>query len=243
MKATPKHIAIIMDGNGRWAQNRMLPRVAGHHRGVEALRAIVQYCVDHQIPILTLFAFSSENWKRPVAEVKLLMSLLQKLLQDEVHQLHSNNVRLRVIGALEGLAPVLQEAIISAQQLTENNSGLQLNIALNYGGRWDIVQATKAICKLVLKQELKIEEINEATLAQHVMLHDLPEPDLLIRSSGEQRISNFLLWQLAYTELYFTNTLWPDFGVVDLESALQFYATRERRYGLVSQESEQAQHV
>lgn len=239
----PQHIAIIMDGNGRWAQQRKLPRIAGHNRGVESLRTVVEYCAANEIPILTLFAFSSENWRRPATEVKFLMSLLNKLLLEEVHQLHSNNVKLRVIGDQQNLAPILQQAIHTAQELTINNSGLQLNIALNYGGRWDIVNATRAVCAQVVAGELQLDQINETTVAAKMMLHDLPEPDLLIRTSGEQRISNFLLWQLAYTELYFTPVLWPDFGVNDLQLALEFYAGRERRYGLVNDTTEQPEHV
>lgn len=244
MSIVPKHVAIIMDGNGRWAERRMLPRVAGHHRGVESARGVVKNCIELEVPILTMFAFSSENWQRPPTEIKLLMGLLQKLLIDEVHELHSNNVRLRVIGELNALSPDLQVAIKTAQDLTSNNSGLQLNIALNYGGRWDIVQAARAICNEVIAGKLNVNAISEQTFAEHVMLHDLPEPDLLIRTSGEQRISNFLLWQFAYTELYFTNTLWPDFSKRDLEEALAFFAKRQRRFGAITaQKIEQLDHV
>jgi undecaprenyl diphosphate synthase len=243
MTLRPQHIAIIMDGNGRWAQRRLLPRIAGHNRGVEASRVIVQHCVEQKIPILTLFAFSSENWQRPATEVKLLMSLLQKLLMEEVQQLNTNNVKLRVIGELQTLAPALQQAIERAEILTVHNTGLQLNIALNYGGRWDIVQATRAIVAKVAAGALNSADIDESIMAAHMMLHDLPEPDLLIRTSGEQRISNFLLWQLAYTEIYFTNVLWPDFAVPDMQQALEFFASRERRYGLITDPAEQTEHV
>ncbi len=234
MNTVPKHIAIIMDGNGRWAERRLLPRVAGHHRGVEAARSVVKDCIDLSVPALTLFAFSSENWKRPPTEVTLLMSLLMKLLVDEVAQLHGNNVRLRVIGKLDTLSSALQAAIDNAQILTCKNNGLQLNIALNYGGRWDIVQAARAICNDVVSGKISIDQISEATFAEHVMLHDLPEPDLLIRTSGEQRISNFLLWQFAYTEMFFTTTLWPDFAKQDLEAAIAFFANRQRKFGTIA---------
>lgn len=243
MTKLPQHIAIIMDGNGRWAERKMLPRVAGHHRGVEAARTTVQHCVDLGITALTLFAFSSENWQRPPTEVKLLMTLLQKLLVEEVNQLHSNNVKLRVIGDTARLNPNLQTAIFHAETLTLNNTGLNLNIALNYGGRWDIAQATKAICAEVLKGNLQLEDIDTNLISQYVQLSDLPEPDLLIRTSGEQRLSNFLLWQLAYTEIYFTATLWPDFAAADLDQALQFFTQRQRRFGLIKQPVEQSIHV
>lgn len=231
MNEAPKHIAIIMDGSGRWAQRRMLPRIRGHHQGVESARTAVKHCVDLKIPILTLFAFSSENWQRPPTEVKLLMSILQNLLLNEVHELHANNVKLRVIGNVEALAASLRKAIISAENLTINNTGLQLNIALNYGGRWDITQAARKLCQAVMDQKIAIDQINEELFSQYVALSDLAPPDLLIRTSGEQRISNFLLWQLAYTEFYFCETLWPDFTAEDLDLALKFYAQRQRRFG------------
>lgn len=233
MTTLPTHIAIIMDGSGRWAQRRMLPRVTGHSRGVEATRAVVARCSELQIKNLTLFAFSSENWSRPAAEVKALMSLLQNLLENEVHELNNNNVKLFVIGELTRLAAPLQQAIHKAQQLTANNTGLQLNIALNYGGRWDIVQAARKLCQSVIDHEITVGEIDEKIFANYISLHDIPEPDLLIRTSGEQRISNFLLWQMAYTELYFCNTLWPDFTAQDLDMALEFYRKRERRFGVI----------
>ncbi len=239
----PDHIAIIMDGSGRWAQRRMLPRVAGHNRGVEATRGVVQRCADLKIPVLTLFAFSSENWQRPAAEVKALMTLLQNLLENEIHELHTNNVRLRVIGDLARLAEPLRQATISAQSLTINNTGLQLNIALNYGGRWDIVQAARALCAAVIDGKETLEQINEAKFAQYVSLHDLPAPDLLIRTSGEQRISNFLLWQLAYSEMYFCQTLWPDFTAKDLDEAIEFYTQRQRRFGLVTDQLKKVDNV
>ena len=243
MKTLPKHIAIIMDGNGRWAERRMLPRVTGHHRGVEALRSVMQHCIEKAIPILTLFAFSTENWQRPPAEVKFLMGILQKLLREELDELHAKNVKLRVIGDIEPLDPMLKSAIIAAELTTKENTGLQLNVALNYGGRWDIVQAARSICVAVNTGAFKITDITDSTFSKYLSLSDLPEPDLLIRTSGEQRLSNFLLWQLAYTEIYFTSILWPDFTATDLDAALQFFAQRHRRFGLVKAESEQVSYV
>lgn len=243
MTTLPQHIAIIMDGNGRWAQRRMLPRVSGHHRAVETTPLIVQHCIDLHIPVLTLFAFSSENKKRPATEVNLLMSLLQNLLRNEIHQLHEKNVKLRIIGDVASLAPQLQQAIQAAHELTNTNTGLLLNIALNYGGRWDIVEASKAICVAVQQGKLAVTDINEQVFNQYVCLSDLPAPDLLIRTSGEQRISNFLLWQAAYAELYFCDTLWPDFSPQDLDQALDFYATRQRRFGLVSEQLKKIENV
>lgn len=243
MTTMPKHIAIIMDGNGRWAQRRMLPRVSGHHRAVETTPLIVQRCVELQIPVLTLFAFSSENKKRPATEVTLLMALLQNLLLNEIHQLHAKNVRLRIIGDTVTLAPALQQAIKSAHELTIANTGLLLNIALNYGGRWDIVQATRAVCSAVQAGQININDIDETVFNQYICLGDMYAPDLLIRTSGEQRISNFLLWQTAYSELYFCETLWPDFTPEDLDLALDFYATRQRRFGLVSEQLKKVENV
>lgn len=238
MKNLPKHVAIIMDGNGRWAESRLLPRILGHHRGVESARKVVQHCVDLRLPVLTLFAFSSENWRRPAKEVNLLMTLLQKLLLEEVHQLNANNVRLRVIGDKVRLNQMLQDAITHAETATVNNTGLQLNIALNYGGRWDIVQAAQRISSAVVAREINIADINEQLFSKYVMLADLAEPDLLIRTSGEQRLSNFLLWQMAYTEIYFTPALWPDFSSTELDLALEFFAQRQRRFGQVEQPEE-----
>lgn len=233
MVVLPNHIAIIMDGNGRWAQKRLLPRVAGHHRGVEAARLAVQACIQRNIKILSLFAFSSENWQRPATEVKLLMSLLQKLLSEEINELHNNNVKLKVLGAAEGLSAQMQLAIKSAEHLTRNNTGLQLNIALNYGGRWDILQAAQQLAVLAQRAEINAEQITPELFASKLSTAGMPDPDLLIRTSGEQRISNFLLWQMAYSEIYFTDVLWPDFGDQDLARALEFYALRQRRFGLV----------
>ncbi len=239
----PKHIAIIMDGNGRWAQSRVLPRVAGHRRGVDAARTVVQRCIDLKIPVLTLFAFSSENWRRPPAEVKLLMSLLHNLLVHEIHELHANNVKLRVIGEVEGLVESLCKAIDQAHTLTAENTGLQLNIALNYGGRWDIVQAARALCTDVLSGAVNLHMVDEEMFGKYINLSDLPTLDLLIRTSGEQRISNFLLWQMAYSEIYFTPILWPDFSIYDLEQALEFFAKRQRRFGVVIDEYKRVENV
>ncbi len=243
MTNLPAHIAIIMDGSGRWAQKRMLARVTGHKRGVEATRAVVQRCADLKIKYLTLFAFSSENWQRPHAEVKALMALLQNLLENEINSLHSNNVKLHVIGDLARLSNAMQQAIVQAQHLTVNNTGLQLNIALNYGGRWDIVQATRAIAAQALAGTITIDSIDENLFGAHLSLGTIPAPDLLIRTSGEQRISNFLLWQIAYTELYFCNTLWPDFTGKDLDQALEFFTHRERRFGLTQEQMQKADYV
>lgn len=233
MTLIPQHVAIIMDGSGRWAQKRLMPRVAGHRQGVEAARRTVQAAIDLQIPVVTLFAFSSENWQRPANEVKVLMDLLYKMLSEEVTELHKNKVKLVVLGDSSRLSAKLQLAIKSAEHMTADNTGLQLNIALNYGGRWDILQAAKHLHTRIAAGELSIDEATEQDFASGLSTAGLPEPDLLIRTSGEQRISNFLLWQLAYTELYFTDTLWPNFALEDLQKALEFYALRKRRFGMV----------
>ncbi len=233
MTTIPQHVAIIMDGSGRWAQKRLLPRVAGHRQGVEAARRTVQTAIDLHIPVLTLFAFSSENWQRPVSEVKVLMELLYKMLTEEVKELHQSNVKLTVIGDPQRLSAKLQLAIKSAENLTCENKGLHLNIALNYGGRWDILQAAKHLHTRINDGELTLDGLTEQDFAEGLSTRILPDPDLLIRTSGEQRMSNFLLWQLAYTELYFTDTLWPDFSKEDLYKSLDFYAARQRRFGMV----------
>lgn len=230
----PKHIAIIMDGNGRWAQARGLPRTSGHRAGVTALRDTVAACVELEIPILTVFAFSSENWSRPFKEVQFLLSLITKVLQREVARLHQENICLRVIGDKTRFSTRIQTLIADAEQLTEKNTGLQLNIAANYGGHWDITQAAKKLIQQVLHKEVELEAITEKTLAQNLCLAEMTPPDLLIRSSGEQRISNFLLWQLAYTEMYFSPVLWPDFDKKELITALREFALRQRRFGLTS---------
>ena len=228
----PRHVAIIMDGNGRWARKRLLPRVAGHRKGVEALRGVIRACGERGISHLTVFAFSSENWRRPVDEVSLLMELFMRALESEVAKLHENGIRFRVIGDLTPFSERIRDLIQAAEALTANNDRLTFSVAANYGGRWDVLQAVK---KLV-KANLAADEIVEEDLTQHLCLADLPEPDLFIRTGGEQRISNFLLWQLAYTELYFTDALWPDFDTAALESAIASYQKRERRFGRTSEQ-------
>jgi len=234
----PKHIAIIMDGNGRWAQQRKLSRHAGHRAGMDAARKIIRTCGERGIENLTLFAFSSENWQRPQEEVKGLMRLFLTALQNEVKKIHENNARLQFIGDITQLDKKLQKFIPKAEQLTANNTGLNLNIALNYGGRWDITTAAKKIAAKALAGNLEINEITEELFAKHLSMTNLPDPDLFIRTSGEWRISNFLIWQLAYTELYFSDTFWPDFDETALENALHFYANRQRRFGLTSDQVE-----
>jgi undecaprenyl diphosphate synthase len=227
----PRHIAIIMDGNGRWAQARGLPRIAGHRRGAEAVRRTLSAAADLGIPYLTLFGFSSENWKRPLAEVDDLMGLLRHYLRGEIAELHRNNVRLRVIGDRDRLAHDIVTLITNAEALTRDNSGVNLTIALSYGGRAEIIAAMRAMAEKAVNGALRPEAIDEAAVSRHLFTADIPDPDLLIRTSGEQRISNFLLWQCAYSELVFTKTLWPDFGREDLEEAIADYGCRERRYG------------
>jgi undecaprenyl diphosphate synthase len=230
-RALPRHIAIIMDGNGRWARARGLPRIAGHRSGAEAVRRTVSAAGELGIPYLTLFGFSSENWKRPSAEVQDLMVLLRHYLRREIAELQRNGVRLKVIGQLTRLAPDIVGMISHAETLTRENSRITLTIALSYGGRAEIVAAVQAIAAEVARGSLAAEDVDEDCLAKHLFTADIPDPDLLIRTSGEQRISNFLLWQCAYSELVFTKTLWPDFSRKDLEQAIDEYCGRERRYG------------
>ena len=227
----PSHVAIIMDGNGRWARNRGLPRHMGHKSGVDTVQRIVEYAANKGISALTLFAFSSENWRRPKKEVGLLMELFLTALKRQVKKLNKQNVRLRLIGDLHAFSPRLQETIAESEALTSANTGLDLVIAANYGGHWDIVQAARKLAERVQRGELQPDEIDTAILGQHICLADLPEPDLFIRTGGERRISNFLLWQLAYTELYFTDTLWPDFDSAEFDMALADFAGRQRRFG------------
>ncbi|MDD2769683.1 MAG: isoprenyl transferase [Methylococcus sp.] len=227
----PRHVAIVMDGNGRWAQERFLPRTAGHRAGVGAVRKVVEHCAKRGVEALTLFAFSSENWRRPEQEVSVLMELFLSTLERETEKLHQNGVRLRVIGDRSAFAEALRERMDAAEALTRHNTGLQLSIAANYGGRWDIVQAAQALAAAVRQGELSPELVTPELLQQHLALADLPEPDLFIRTGGERRISNFLLWQLAYTELYFTPVLWPEFDESALELAFEDYAGRQRRFG------------
>jgi undecaprenyl diphosphate synthase len=229
-------VAIIMDGNGRWAVKRHLPRHVGHRAGVESVRTTVEQCARKGIQVLTLFAFSSENWRRPRQEVNLLMDLFMTALYREVRRLNSNNVRLRVIGERAGFPEKLRGRISEAEALTRDNSGLILQVAANYGGRWDITQAARRIAARVLSGDLRPEDIDEQTLAGELSFAGLPDPDLFIRTGGEQRLSNFLLWQAAYAELYFTGCLWPDFGEAELEAALDAFAQRERRFGRIGEQ-------
>ncbi len=237
----PRHIAVIMDGNGRWAKQRHLPRFAGHRRGVEAVRSTVQACAERGVQFLTLFAFSSENWRRPAEEVALLMQLFHGALSNEVDKLHRNGVRLRLVGDLGRFDPRLRALIEQGERLTAANARLTLTIAANYGGRWDILQALGRLLRE--RPEAAHAPIEEAQLARHLSMSYAPEPDLFIRTGGEQRMSNFLLWQLAYTELYFTDTLWPDFDGVALDAAIASYARRERRFGRTSDQLEEAKRV
>ena len=233
----PRHIAIIMDGNGRWAKKRFLPRVAGHKRGVETVREVIKACVEMGVEYLTLFAFSSENWRRPTDEVSLLMQLFRLALEQEVKKLHKNNIRFKVIGDLARFEPKLVTLIRQAELTTANNTALTLTVAANYGGRWDVMQATHAM--LSEHPELA-QTFNEHDLAPYLSISYAPEPDLFIRTGGEQRISNFLLWQLAYTELYFTPILWPDFNTEALSLAIRSYQERERRFGRTSEQLKKA---
>ncbi len=227
----PRHVAIIMDGNGRWARKRGLPRSLGHRAGVEALRTTVKTCSNLGLEVLTVYAFSTENWKRPRDEVNILMDLLIEYLQRETDDLHRNNVRIRAIGCLSELPRAAQAELARAGKMTAKNSGLVLNLALNYGGRVEIINAAREIAELVKKEKCQPEDINEELFAGFLYTAGLPDPDLLIRTSGEMRISNYLLWQLAYSEIYITDTLWPDFNKIQLLKALLVYQQRDRRYG------------
>jgi len=227
----PRHVAIIMDGNGRWAKNRGKARHSGHRAGVKSVRMSVETAAQRGIECLTLFAFSSENWSRPEEEVSALMNLFVEALRREVAELHRNNVRLKFVGALGQLSARLQEKISKAEQKTANNTGLRLTIAIAYGGRWDIIEASKSIARQVVEGSLQIDDIDNAAFAAHLQLADLPDPDLLIRTGGEQRVSNFLLWNIAYAELWFTDVLWPEFSQSTFDEALSFYASKQRRFG------------
>jgi undecaprenyl diphosphate synthase len=237
--AVPRHVAIIMDGNGRWARRRRLPRIAGHRRGAEAVRTAVRACVERGISYLTLFAFSSENWRRPAEEVRLLMKLFRTALESEVAKLHSNGVRLKVVGDTERFDPKIRKLIEQGEALTAANQRLTLTVAANYGGRWDILQALNRF----LRANPGHGEVREESLAPHLAMSYAPEPDLFIRTGGEQRISNFLLWQLAYSELYFTESLWPDFDDAALDAAIASYRMRERRFGRTSEQLEQSKRA
>ena len=229
----PRHVAIIMDGNGRWAKSHLLPRVAGHKRGIDSVRAAVKACIERKVNYLTLFAFSSENWRRPAAEVSFLMQLFFTVLEQELIKLHENGIRFKVIGDLTKFEPKIIEFIRNGEEMTAANTRLTLTIAANYGGRWDIMQAVR---KMYVQDPKLLNNFAEEDLSQHLAMSYAPEPDLFIRTGGEQRISNFLLWNLAYTELYFTDTLWPDFNKDSLDLAIQSYQQRERRFGRTSEQ-------
>ncbi len=232
----PRHIAIIMDGNGRWAQKRFMPRAVGHQAGVKAVRKIVEYCATHNIEVLTLFAFSSENWRRPEAEVSLLMALFMATLQREINKLDRNDIRLRFIGDRSAFSDKLQKKMAEGEAQTQNNKALTVVIAANYGGHWDMCQAFLQVQKKMAAGELKTEDINDQLINQYLSTAGLPDPDLFIRTGGEQRVSNFMLWQLAYAELYFTATLWPDFDQNSLEDAIKSFRSRQRRFGHTSEQ-------
>jgi len=234
----PAHVAVIMDGNGRWARKRALPRVAGHRKGAEAVRNLITLCGEKQIPFLTVFAFSSENWKRPEPEVRRLMELFVSALDKDVGELHKNNVRFRVIGERMSLDPGIVEKIEKGEALTADNTGLQLNVAINYGGQWDILAACRTIADQVDRGDLAPDSITMENLEAGLSTAGQPEPDLFIRTGGEHRISNFLLWQLAYTELYFSDVLWPDFNEKEFEQALTVFASRQRRFGRTGEQVE-----
>lgn len=232
----PQHIAIIMDGNGRWAKHRFMPRVAGHRAGVEAARQVVKNCVKRHIKVVSLFAFSSENWRRPQQEVSYLMEIFLTGLEREVSMLHENNVQLRFIGDRSRFNEKLSNKISEVENLTRQNTGLVLIIAVDYGGQWDICQAVQKLTKEVEQGKLTSQDITPERIANYLSFADLPNPDLFIRTSGELRISNFMLWQLAYSELYFTPVFWPDFDEKELDKALAHYAARERRFGKSSEQ-------
>ena len=234
MQATsnlPRHVAIIMDGNGRWAKERGLARIQGHQKGMETIRAIVRTARELGIQYLTLYAFSKENWARPKAEVNFLMNLLSQYLDSELNELNENQIRFNVIGRLEDLPPAIQGTIKRNIKLTQNNKGLVLTLALSYSSRIEIVNAAKRLCEKVTSGNLKIEEINEAIFSKELSTAGMPDPDLLIRTSGELRISNFLLWQISYTEIYVSDKYWPDFAKQDFLNAIKDFQKRERRYG------------
>ena len=235
-KPALEHVAIIMDGNGRWAKKRNLPRTAGHRQGIKATQAIIEACVQHEIKYLTLFAFSSENWNRPKSEISVLMDLFVESLQSEVDTLNKKGVCLRFLGHLPAFSNGLSKHVQQAEELTRTNSELVLSIAMGYGGRWDILQAVEHIVADVLDKRLAAEDIDEVLLENRLVTAGIPAPDLFIRTGGEKRISNFLLWQLAYTELYFSDVLWPDFNPHELEKAFENYRVRQRRFGLIQEQ-------
>lgn len=232
----PRHVAIIMDGNGRWAQTRGKPRHAGHKAGVNSVRTAIEECIRHGVEVLTLFAFSSENWRRPKREVSLLLELFLSALQREVKRMQSNDIRLRVIGETSAFPEKLQQQIKDSERITRDNRTLVLNVAANYGGRWDIIEASRKLATAVRQGELEPENIDESIFARATALEGLPDPDLFIRTGGDQRISNFLLWHCAYTELYFSPVLWPDFDADEFARALQVYGGRQRRFGKTAEQ-------
>lgn len=234
----PRHVAIIMDGNGRWASNLGRPRFAGHRAGVKSARQVVESCAQAGVETLTLFAFSSENWQRPAEEVNALMRLFIEVLQREVSALHKNGIRLQFIGARENLPEILQKRIEAAETRTAGNIRMTLILAVSFGGRWDIVQAARRIAGKVRAGEMEIEDIDEQSFSRHTSLAACDDPDLLIRTGGEKRVSNFLLWDLAYSEIYFTDTLWPNYGNDDLTAAMEFFSQRQRRFGRVGDRKE-----
>ncbi|NII54141.1 polyprenyl diphosphate synthase [Luteibacter sp. SG786] len=233
----PRHIAIVMDGNGRWAKQRLRPRSFGHHAGQKAVREAVEFCLRRGVASLTLFAFSSENWQRPATEVSALMELFLKALDREVDELHGNGVRIRFIGNLDAFAPELRNRMLAAMERTAGNTALNMNVAVNYGGRWDIAHAARLAAEAVARGEFGPGDIDEKRLHDYTCLADQPPLDLFIRTGGERRVSNFLLWQIAYAELYFTDTLWPDVDQACLAEALDDYARRERRYGRTGEQA------
>ena len=230
----PKHVAIIMDGNGRWSERQGKHRIFGHKHGVKALRKTITFARDNELEALTIFAFSSENWKRPEQEVSMLMELFFIVLGREIKKLHKSNIKLNIIGDISGFSDRLQKKVHEGQELTKNNTGLALNVAANYGGRWDMTNATRQIATQVQSGELNIDDIDEELVGQTLTLGDLPDVDLMIRTGGDYRISNFLLWQLAYAEMYFTDVLWPDFDGEAFQLALDVFSGKERRFGQTS---------
>lgn len=247
--SVPRHIAVIMDGNGRWARKRFMPRIAGHKRGVDTVREIVKHCANIGVEYLTLFAFSSENWRRPPEEVNFLMGLFVEALKREVEKLHKNNIKLIIIGDRARFDQSLLAQIEEGEKITAHNTGLTLTIAANYGGRWDMLQAMNRMLenrpdlRSDLSQSTSLEQFDEQDITPYLSMNYAPEPDLFIRTGGEKRISNFLLWQLAYTELYFTDTLWPDFNEAALDAAIDSYQQRERRFGRTSEQLEDGEHA
>jgi undecaprenyl diphosphate synthase len=234
--ALPEHIAIVMDGNGRWAEARGEPRTFGHRAGIEPVRVTIRECSRLGVGALTLFAFSSENWRRPETEVSTLMAIFMDALDREVEELHANQVRLRVIGNRQRLSVRLQQRIAEAEALTADNTGLKLQVAVSYGGRWDVLEAARRLAEQAASGALRPSEIDEERFARELQLADLPDPDLFIRTGGDHRISNFLLWNIAYAELFFTDTLWPDFGVAQIAEAIEDFSQRERRFGLTGKQ-------